>query len=60
VQRFYKEQMYAWNLCRMKEVIVMNFDISRLCTRVVLILLLIDSMECRSEYNESLISFFTQ
>jgi len=45
--------------CGMREVqrdilIIMCFDISRLCIRAVLILLLIDSVECGSAYNEIL------
>jgi len=39
--------------------ILMCFDVSILWTRAVLILLLIDSMECISSYNESLRTFCT-
>jgi len=58
---------YAKNkcMCRMREVKrdllnVMHFDISRLCTRPMLILLLIYFLECRNSYNRRLRVFCTQ
>jgi len=42
------------------ELVHVQFDISRLCARAMLILLLIDFAECRGSYNESLRYFFAQ
>lgn len=51
-------------MCGIREVwkdilTVMHFEISRLCTRTMLILLLIDYAKCRGSYNEILKYFFT-